>query len=468
MKLLFALLLLAQDGGVGTSSAKKEFDPDRPYSKPQPLVLPPGEAELLHGPVAVVKFDGMVNASMGAQTLRAIARAESEGAQALLIELDTPGGLVSTTQSMVKAILGARVPVIVWVTPSGAHAASAGTMITMSGHVAAMSPATRIGAAHPVTGSGKDPESEGGEHMGKKVENDLAMFAKSIADERGRNAEWAEDAVRHSVSITEVRALEIGVVDLVAADRAELLEKIDGRVTMIGKRKVQLATKGAVSVVFEPSIGERILAFLANPGIAAILGILGLIGIMVEIYQPGMIAPGVMGVMCLVCSLIALDQLPIDVGGAILVVAGIGLLIVEIYTPTLGVLGVLGGIALTIGLLLLVDPSQPDFAIDRSFRLTLTDVLPLVLVLMGVVAYVSYVVVTSQSTRSITGKEGLIGAIGFVLKPVSTEGGMVFVQGEYWKARAVEPIAEKAEIEVLGIEGLVLQVRARKRTAEPA
>lgn len=444
---------------AGTKPA--ELDPDKSYAKPKPLELPEGEPLVLSGPVLVLELDGMVNPAMGEMLGSAIRRAEREEAQAVLVELDTPGGLVSTTESMVQAILNAKVPVIVYVTPSGAHAASAGTMITMSGHVSAMSPATRIGAAHPVTGGGKDPESEGGEHMGKKVENDLAAFAKSIADRRGRNAEWAEDAVRHSVSITETRAVEIGVVDLVAADRAELLEALHGRVLMVGKKKVELATRGAATLRFEPSLRERVVGLLANPGVAMILGVLGMLGLMIEIYHPGLIVPGVLGVLCLVCSLIAMEQLPLDLGGAILALAGVGLLVAEIYASTFGVLGALGGVALTVGLVLLVDTRHPDFALDPSFRLTLGDVLPAVLTLAGFVAYVSMVVMRSQRAPPTTGKEALVGARGVALQPVSADGGMVFVSGEYWRARSEAPIADKAEVEVVEVDGLVLRVKAR-------
>lgn len=435
------------------------------YTRPDPLPMAEGEAELLEGAIGIVKFKGIVSPGMGGYTASSIERAEKENAQLVLIELDTPGGLVSTTQSMVQAIMAAKVPVIVFVTPSGSHAASAGTLITLAGHIAAMSPATRIGAAHPVTGSGKDPEDEGGEHMGRKVENDLAAMAEGIAKARGRNVEWAIDAVRQSVSITEVKALEIGVIDLIANDREDLLEKLDGREVMVGKRKVKLATKGAPQIEYEPSLRERVLTLLANPGVAAILGVLGIIGILVEIYHPGVIAPGVMGVLCIICSLIAMEQLPIDLGGAILVVGGIGLLIAEIYTPTYGALGILGGLGLTVGLLLLVDPSDPDFAIDRSFKLGLADVLPLVAILGLVVGYISFAVVGTKGRKPLTGKEGLIGSTGFVLQPVDLEHGMVFVQGEYWKARSKQPIPVKVEIEVVGVEGLLLDVQPVGKTA---
>lgn len=433
--------------------------PERTYTKPAAIPLPEGEAEALNGSIALVTFKGIVNPGMGSYTIAAIARAGSENMQAVLIELDTPGGLVSTTQSMVQAIMASKVPVIVYVTPSGSHAASAGTLITLSGHIAAMSPATRIGAAHPVTGSGKDPEEEGGEHMGRKVENDLAAMAEGIAKERNRNVDWAIDAVRQSVSITETKALEIGVIDLIATDREDLLEKLDGRELMVGKKKVKLATKNVTIVEMEPSLREKVLSLLANPGIAMLLGILGLIGIMVEIYHPGVIAPGVLGVLCILCSLIAMDQLPIDIGGAILVVGGIALLIAEIYATSYGALGILGGIGLTIGLLLLIDPSNPEFALDSDFRLGLSDVLPLVGILGALVAYISYAVAGAAKRKPMTGKEGLIGSTGFVLQPVDASQGMVFVQGEYWKARSNVPIAEKQEIEVVGVDGLMLDVR---------
>lgn len=431
------------------------------YVKPATVALPEGPATVLSGPIAVVSFQAIVNPGMGSFVATALERAASEHAQAVLIELDTPGGLVSTTQTIVQAILASKVPVIVFVSPSGAHAASAGTMITMSGHIAAMAKATRIGAAHPVTGSGKDPESEGGKHMGEKVENDLASFAKSIAQTRNRNVEWAVDAVRRSDSITDDEALRIGVVDLVVADRAELLERLDGWELMVDRVKVRLSTKGATVVEYQPSLREKAVSFLANPGVAMILGLLGLIGIMVEIYHPGMIAPGVMGVLCMICSLIAVEQLPIDVGGGLLVLAGIGLLIVEIYTPTYGTLGILGGISLTVGLLLFVDPSHPDFAVDGSIRLGLVDVVPIVALFGGLIAYLSYVVMGNRRRAPVTGQESLVGSHGFVLKPVGPEGGMVFVQGEYWKARAPAAIAEKVEIEVVAVRGLVLEVRPR-------
>ena len=439
--------------------ASAPLEAPKNYPLPEPVALPEGPGRDLTGAVRVVKFDGIVNPGMGEHVIEALEVAVAEGDQLLLLELDTPGGLVSTTQKMVKAILGASIPVVVHVTPSGAHAASAGTFITMAGHVAAMAPATRIGAAHPVTGSGTDPEAEGGKHMAAKVENDLVALAMGIAKERNRNAAWAEDAVRNSVSATAEEALELKVVDLVVRDRSSLFDSLEGRELMLGDEKVVLHPKGSQVVVHPLSLRHRVLNLLANPGVISLLLVLGMVGIMVEIYQPGMIAPGIMGVLAIVCMLIAMEQLPIDFGAGILVLAGIGLLIAEMYTPTFGVIGLMGIIGLMVGLTLLVDPSDPDFAIDPSIRLTMWDVLPFAAVLGTFVAYLSYYVASVRRRGGVTGQEGLIGATGHVLKAVGPEGGQVFVAGEYWQATANETIDVDARIRVVAVDNLRLEVR---------
>lgn len=444
------------------TSDEPRVDNDKAYTRPAPRVLPEGEARVLSGPIAVVAFDAIVSPGMGEYVMDSITQAEGSGVQFVLIEMDTPGGLVSTTEKMVQAILTSRVPVVVHVTPSGAHAASAGTFITLAAHVAAMSPATRIGAAHPVTGGGKDPEAAGGKHMAAKVENDLLALVEGIAQHRNRNVEWAKDAVKHSVSAHADRAVDIGVVDFIATDRADLLEKLDGRTFLLGDEKVALSTKGAVIQEVDPSLRDRLLALLANPGIAMILGLLGLIGIMVEIYNPGLIAPGVMGVLAVLCSLIAAEQLPIDVGAALLTLAGIGLLVAEMYTPTYGALGILGGIGLTMGLLLLVDPTDPDFAVDPSIGLGLVDVLPMVVLMVGFVVFLGYFIVKNGKAPATTGSEALVGEVGEVLQTVGPEGGQVFVAGEYWQARAAAPLEPHTSIEVARVDGLVLEVKPRE------
>ena len=429
------------------------------YPKPEPLVLPDGPGRDLSGVVRVVRFEGIVNPGMGEHVIEAIKQAEEDGEQMVLIELNTPGGLVTTTQKMVQAMLGASVPVVVHVSPSGAHAASAGTFITMAAHVAAMAPVTRIGAAHPVTGGGQDPEQAGGKHMAAKVENDLVALAKGIAKERHRNAAWAEDAVRNSVSADAKEALELKVVDLIARDRNELFEALEGRAILLNGEKVILHAKGAPVEVHELSLRQRVLSLLGSPGIAALLGLLGVIGILIEVYNPGLIAPGVMGVLCVLCSLIALEQFPIDLGAGLLVLIGLGLLVAELYTPTFGALGLMGLIGLSLGLMLLVDPSDPDYAIDPSIRLSLWDVLPAAALVGGFVAYLSYFIATVQRQRSVTGTDGLIGATGRVLQSVGPHGGQVFVAGEYWQATSSEALEVDTEIQVVGVDNLRLDVR---------
>lgn len=441
------------------------LDPNKVYAKPERPALPEGEARKLTGHVLLLTFDGMVNPGMGEYVIAGIDRANKDGAQAVLIEMNTPGGLVSTTQKMVQTIMASKVPVIVFVTPSGSHAASAGTFITLAAHVAAMSPATRIGAAHPVTGGGKDPEEEGGVHMGRKVENDLVAMVEGIAKERGRNVEWAVDAVRMSVSIDAEKAQEIGVVEFLARDRKELFEKLEGYELVILNEKVALAPEGAEVVKHELSLREKFLNLLASPGIAMILGMLGVLGILAEVYHPGLIIPGVIGVLCLLLSLISMEQLPIDIGGVLLILAGMALMVAEIYTSTYGALGALGVVGLAFGAVLLIDLDNPDFSVDPTFALTWWDVLPLVLVFAALIGLLGWMLTKNRRQAPTTGGEALVGATGTVLKAVDESDGMVFVAGEYWKARSETPLGENAEIEVVRMDGLVLHVRPRAASA---
>lgn len=432
---------------------------EKVYEAPPERALPDGEARALSGHIALVSFDGMVNPGMGRHVMEAIQAAPREGAQLVLVELDTPGGLVSTTQEIVKTMLASEVPVVVFVSPSGAHAASAGTFITLAAHVAAMAPATRIGAAHPVTGSGKDPEAEGGKHMARKIENDLLAMVEGVANERNRNVEWAKDAIRSSVSADAAKAEQIGVIDFVVRDRDALLERLDGMEIVFEGEKVALRTAGVEVREVEASMRNRLLNTLANPGVATILGTLGFLGIIVEIYSPGLIIPGVMGVLCILCSLVSLGQLPINLGGVLLVVAGLGLLVSELFTPSFGALGGLGAIALSFGLVLLVDLEDPNFALDPSFALSWWDVLPVALTALAFFAWLSMFVMKRKRAPAATGLESMVGALGKALRPVDGAGGQVFVGGEYWSARTqgdrVEPLRP---VKVVAVEGMVLLV----------
>ncbi len=434
---------------------------DKSYQKPEPVPLPEGPVKDRSGPIHRLVFNGMVNPGMGHFIMDGIAGAEAADAQFVLLEIDTPGGLVSTMQDIVQAMLSSKVPVVAWVTPSGAHAASAGTFITLAAHVAVMAPATRIGAAHPVTGSGQDPEASGGKHMARKIENDILALVEGVARARGRNAEWAKDAVRDSVSADAEKALEIGVIDLVAKDRAELFEGLASRVVVVDDEKWALQPREAEIVEITPSLRDRLLNLLASPGIAVLLGVLGFLGIIVEIYSPGLVAPGVLGVLALLCSLVAVEQLPIDVGGALLVLAGVGLLVAELYTPSFGALGFLGIGALTLGSILLVDLSNPAYDLDPSFALEIWDVLPSLLLVGGFVVWLSTFVIRRKREPSATGMDSLVGRRAKVLRPVDAQSGQVFVGGEYWRARSRGDRFEAPRtVKVVEVDGMTLVVDA--------
>jgi len=447
-----------QDEKVETATVASN---EKDYDRPEPAPLPEGPVQDRKGPIHRLVFDGMVNPGMGHFIIDGIEAAEAADAQFVLLEIDTPGGLVSTTQDIVQAMLSSKVPIVAWVTPSGAHAASAGTFITLAAHVAVMAPATRIGAAHPVTGSGQDPEAAGGQHMARKIENDLLAMVEGVAKTRGRNVEWAKDAVRDSVSADAEKALEIGVVDLVAKNRAELFEALASRVVVVDDQKWALQPEGAEIVEVTPSLRDQLLNLLASPGIAVLLGVLGFLGIIVEIYSPGLIAPGVLGVLALLCSLVAVEQLPIDVGGALLVLAGVGLLVAELYTPSFGALGFLGIGALTLGSVLLVDLSNPDYDLDPSFALEIWDVLPSLLLVGGFVIWLSTFVIRRKRAPSATGMESLVGRRAKVLRPVDAQGGQVFVEGEYWRARSRGGRFEApGTVKVVEVDGITLVVDA--------
>ncbi|MGH7770301.1 MAG: NfeD family protein, partial [Candidatus Binatia bacterium] len=285
-----------------------------------------------------ISIDGTINPAVHDFIRESIARARARGSRALVIQLDTPGGLLESTQSIVKDLLGSPVPVIVYVAPSGAGAASAGTFITLAAHVAAMAPGTNIGAAHPVAGSGQEIKGV----MGEKIENFTASFAETIAQKRGRNAEWAIQAVRKSVSVTEKEALKKNVIDIVANNLEDLLRQADGKKVDVDGKEVALAVKDARVERFEMSLKQKILDRLAHPNIAYLLMMAGILGLYMEFSHPGVIFPGVAGAICLLLAFISLQILPINYGGLVLMILGISLLIAEAFLPSFGVLGVGG------------------------------------------------------------------------------------------------------------------------------
>ena len=413
------------------------------------------------GHVNVATLAGSINPVSANYLITSIETSESDGAVALLIELDTPGGLVSSTKDIIQAMLNAEVPVIVYVAPRGAWAASAGTFITMAGHVAVMAPGTNIGAAHPVgVGSGQAPAEEGEEgeaprdYAMEKAENLIASMIETIAKERGRNAEWAVDAVRNSVAIDQEEALEKGVIDLVSGSRTALLDEVDGReVTVLGE-KVTLETGDARVVELEMPLVSRFLHVLASPDVAILLFMGGLILIYWEINNPGLIIPGVTGVAFLLMAAIAFQALPFSWLGLIIMLVGIGLFVAELFVTSYGILFAAG-----VGCLLLGGSMIFDMPESSDLNVSFFEVLlPAVGGMSLFAALIIWVVARSMSLPEITGSGELVGLRGEARTALGPDG-MVFVRGEIWKAHADGPIESGEPIEVTDVDGLELRVR---------
>lgn len=417
---------------------------------------PPPEAGNPAPALARIVIDGSINPAVAAFLDESIARAVRDGAPALVVELDTPGGLLQSARTIVKSLLGAPLPVIVWVAPSGAGAGSAGVFVTMAAHVAAMAPGTSIGAAHPVGGQGEDIPGA----MGEKVENFTASFSEAIARQRGRNVEWAVKAVRESVSITADEAAKIKVVDLVAKDLGEIVRWASGKTVEVAGVSTKLALDVVLDADGEPRVhdyemrfAQRVLNVLADPNVAYLLLMAGLVGLYVEITHPGFGLPGVAGAICLLLALTALQVLPVNYGALALVMLGVVLLVAEAFVPAFGVLAVGGLVALVLGSLFLFDADDGGgVAVARSLILSVAGTAGVAMLL------VSVLVVRTQLRKPTTGSEGMIGLHGEVRQRVAPHG-MVLVAGEYWSAHSDVPIEPGTPVEVTGIDGLVLHVR---------
>jgi membrane-bound serine protease (ClpP class) len=406
----------------------------------------------------------MVDAGSGAYLVECVRRAEEAGHAALLVRVDTPGGSLEATRDIVRAFLAARVPVLVWVGPSGARAGSAGVFITLASNLAAMAPGTNIGAAHPVVGlSGEDPEQAGGEEMARKIENDTAAFAESIARQRGRNAEWAATAVRESVSITASRAVELRVVEQEAASEEAFLAWADGRRVETAAGPTQLTTREAQVVELSPSLSQRLLHTLAQPSVVYLLFLVATLGLMVELTHPGLFIPGLVGLVALVLALLASSALPVRGGAVILLVLGAGMLIAELFV-TSGLLGAGGAVLLILGGVLLVDRFDPAWFTDRtvSWTVPLKLVLPAALVAAGFAVFVAFRGAESRRFPQRAGDLGLLGERGTTLSPVSAEGGEVFIHGERWLAVSPTPIPRGAHVVVRRVDGLTLYIEEVK------
>jgi membrane-bound serine protease (ClpP class) len=375
-----------------------------------------------------------------------IKTAEERVATVIIIELDTPGGLAESMRLIVQNILASKVPVVVFVSPSGARAASAGVMITMAADVAAMAPGTNIGAAHPVGAGGKEIDGT----MSEKIINDMVAQAKSVAEQRGRNAQWVEAAIRESVSVTETEALKENIIDLIAQNTDDLIKQLNGReLKDIGVLNLANPKK----VVLEETLRTKILKTISNPNIAYILMMIGLAGLYFELSHPGAIFPGVIGGIALILAFFAMQTLPVNYAGILLIVLAIIFFIMEMKITSYGLLSVAGIVSLLLGSLMLFEASTPDM------KLSLRVLLPTVILISGFFVAVASLVFRAQVSKPTTGSLGLVGEIGVVKKALTPEG-KVFVHGELWNARAKEPLDENVKVRVVKVVDLLLEVES--------
>jgi len=403
--------------------------------------------------VDVVTYDGVINPVAAEFLTKAIAIATEDRAEALIIQLDTPGGLDTSMRIIIKEISASAIPIVLYVSPPGARAASAGVFITLASHIAAMAPGTNIGAAHPVAMGGGEMDKE----MKKKVENDAAAYIKSITEKRGRNVSWAEDAVRKSVSITEKDAVKLKVVDLIAENLPALLKAIDGRTVETAKGKVTLATKNATIKTIPMSFRFKVLNTLSDPNIAYILMLLGIYGLIFELSNPGSILPGIVGGISLILAFYAFQTLPINYAGFLLILLAVILFIAEIKVPSYGLLTVGGVISMVLGSLMLITTDVP------GLQISMFVILPTALLTAGFFVLVVGMAWRAHQKKPVTGVEALIGMAGIAKTEIDPRGS-VLLQGELWEALSNEPIKKGEPVIVRGLDGLTLLVKRSKKT----
>ncbi|PYN27393.1 MAG: serine protease [Candidatus Rokuibacteriota bacterium] len=410
------------------------------------VLLAAAPASAAPAPVATVVIDGVISPVTLRLIESALTRAKAGGAQALVIQLDTPGGLERSMRAICQRLLNAEIPVVVWVGPTGARAASAGVFITMAAHVAAMAPATNIGAAHPVSvGGSMDKESM------RKVENDAAAFIRTIAIERGRNAEWGEKAVRQSVSVTEREAVRLKVVDFIADSIPDLLTKLDGRTVKTSQGPVTLATREAVAKPIEIGFRDRVLAVITDPNVAYVLMMLGTLGLIFELSTPGAVLPGVIGGISLILAFFAFQSLPINFAGLLLILFAIVLFIAEVKVTSHGVLAVGGIVSMALGSLMLYD------APEVGFRVSWRVIVPTVALTAAFFLFALTLGVRALRRRPLLGVSGLVGQTGVARGALEPEG-QVSVHGEIWRAVADRPLADGTPVTVVDVQGLTLRV----------
>jgi len=407
--------------------------------------------------VDLIDIDGSINPATADFIDDAIAKAHAGGASALVIRLDTPGGLLSSAKKIVKSMLNAPLPIIVYVAPQGASATSAGTFVMGAANVAAMAPGTTVGAAHPIEANGGEAEGK----IAEKMENYTAAFAKSIAHQRGRNESWYEDAVRKSSSIGEGEALKLHVIDLVANDLHDLLVKSTGRtVTLADGQKIRLDLANAETRTARMTLGQSVLDHLADPNIMYLLMIAGVIGLYFEFSHPGAYLPGVAGAICLLLALTSFQLLPINLAGLLLIALGMAMLLAELFVTSYGVLGIGGVIAFVIGSLFLIDTSQTNLNVNRGI------IAGTAVGFSAIVLGIGYLVLRTRRGHVSTGGEGMIGKVGQVRETIAPgTPGQIFVNGEIWRAVSDEAISVGAHARIVAVHGLEVVVRPEVTSA---
>ena len=405
-----------------------------------------------------IVINGVINPAAAEYIIKSIKQAEKQNAAALLIELDTPGGLMESMHRIVKAIQGCDVPVIVYVYPDGSRAASAGVFITYASHIAAMAPSTNIGSAHPVFsgGAGMPKDSSGGETMMEKVTNDAVAKIKAMAEKRSRNAEWAEKAIVNSENITASEALKMKVIDYIAPNADSLLAMIDGKeITMDNGRHEILHTRNAEIITYEMTWRQRMLDLISNPNIAYILMMIGIYGLMFELYNPGSVLPGVLGAISLILGLYAMQTLPVNYAGLLLIVIAVIMFLLEIKIPSYGLLTIGGVVAFIMGTVMLFDSPFPFLRVSWEVIAGVTIITVIFFI------FAIGMALKIQRKKPATGAEGMIGEIGVVIEKIDPEG-KVKMHGEIWKALSDKKINKGRKVKVSECDdrNLVLKVKS--------
>lgn len=400
--------------------------------------------------IHLITIEGSINPVTAKFVEDAVIRAEKADAAALIIQLDTPGGLLASTRWMVKRMLPAKVPIIVYIAPSGARAGSAGVFITLASHIAVMAPGTNIGAAHPVTMGGQMDST-----MSKKATNDAAAFARSIAEERGRDLDWAEAAVRESASITAEDALEKGIVDFIARDIDEVLENINDRVVKLGEDEITIELDEHEIIEFQMSWREKMLDKISDPNIAYILLMLGFYGLLFELYNPGAVLPGIIGGICIILAFFAMQTLPVNTAGLLLIIFAIILFLLEIKVQSYGMLTIGGIVSLILGSIMLFrgEVEFPTMAVQVSMSVLIPVIGFTMLFFLVIIGFG----IKAQNRKPDYGREALIGKEALVVKTLTPEG-LVRVEGEIWRAVAESNFEIGEKLLIIGKTGMQLKV----------